>query len=122
MLIDFPDGLPEDVKTKGKKEKETKDEVKEKEEDAEDEDEENENEDDNAAAAKKDKQKPEVKKIKISLMLAQQYSDSIDPKGWYMSEKLDGVRCYWNGKGFYSRNGNIFYAAKFFKEAMPKDF
>jgi hypothetical protein len=28
------------------------------------------------------------------------------PKGWWMSEKLDGVRAYWNGSYFYSRNGN----------------
>ena len=25
-----------------------------------------------------------------------------------MAEKLDGVRAYWNGKNFYSRQGNIF--------------
>ena len=26
-----------------------------------------------------------------------------DPKGWWMSEKLDGVRAYWDGKRFWSR-------------------
>ena len=29
------------------------------------------------------------------VMLAQTYDDSIDPTGWWMSEKLDGVRAYW---------------------------
>lgn len=49
----------------------------------------------------------------ISVMLAMNYDpDRDDPKGWYMSEKLDGVRCYWNGKTMYTRNGNPFYAPK----------
>ena len=43
----------------------------------------------------------------------------MDPTGWFMSEKLDGVRCYWNGKTLYSRNKNIFYAPKFFTEGWP---
>ncbi len=39
-------------------------------------------------------------------MLAQSYDSKVhDPKGWLMSEKLDGVRCYWNGNTLYSRNG-----------------
>ena len=25
---------------------------------------------------------------------------------WYMSEKLDGIRAYWNGKELLSKNGN----------------
>jgi DNA ligase-1 len=28
-----------------------------------------------------------------------------DPTGWYMSEKLDGVRAYWDGEQFWSKNG-----------------
>ena len=47
------------------------------------------------------------KAIKISLMLAQNYDpDKTDPTGYYMSEKMDGVRCYWDGKNMYSRAGN----------------
>ena len=49
----------------------------------------------------------------INVMLAQNFDpDRDDPKGWWMSEKLDGVRCYWNGKTMYTRNGNPFYAPK----------
>ena len=34
----------------------------------------------------------------IAVMLAQTYDpDSHNPKGWLMSEKLDGVRCFWSG-------------------------
>lgn len=30
--------------------------------------------------------------------------------GWYMSEKLDGVRAIWDGKNFITRNGKILHA------------
>jgi len=42
-----------------------------------------------------------------------------DPAGWWMSEKLDGVRAYWDGKQFLSRNNNIFYAPEWFTEGLP---
>ena len=38
-----------------------------------------------------------------------------------MSEKLDGVRCYWDGEKMYTRNGNEFYPPDYFKDALPKD-
>jgi DNA ligase-1 len=51
-------------------------------------------------------------------MLAQTYSPELleDPTGWLMSEKLDGVRCYWNGSTMYTRNGNVFYPPDWFKK------
>lgn len=56
----------------------------------------------------------------ISVMLANTFSETIDPTGWYMSEKLDGVRCYWNGSNMYTRNGHRFYPPKWFTESLPK--
>jgi DNA ligase-1 len=54
-------------------------------------------------------------------MLAENYNpEKHDPSGWLMSEKLDGVRCYWNGSVMYTRNGNHFYAPKWWKEKLPK--
>ena len=39
--------------------------------------------------------------------------------GWWMSEKLDGVRAYWDGQNFYSRQGNMFKGAPdFFKACV----
>jgi hypothetical protein len=32
-----------------------------------------------------------------------------DPKGWIMSEKLDGVRAYWDGAQFWSKRGSYFF-------------
>ena len=31
--------------------------------------------------------------------------DSMEPTGWWMTEKFDGVRLYWDGSQFYSRTG-----------------
>ncbi len=42
------------------------------------------------------------------VMLAEKWEENIDPTGWWMAEKLDGVRAYWSGSGFYSRQGNHF--------------
>ena len=57
----------------------------------------------------------------ISVMLAYAYDpERDDPTGWLMSEKLDGVRCYWNGKDMFTRNGNPFYAPTWWKEKLPK--
>ena len=53
-------------------------------------------------------------------MLAQNYDpDKHNPEGWLMSEKLDGVRCYWNGNKMYSRKGKKFFAPESFKARLP---
>src|SRR5712675_837399 len=31
------------------------------------------------------------------LLLAETWDNAIDPTGWWLSEKLDGVRAYWDG-------------------------
>ena len=36
-----------------------------------------------------------------------------------MSEKLDGIRAYWNGKEFISKNGNKIYAPDWFIKDFP---
>jgi DNA ligase-1 len=53
-------------------------------------------------------------------MLAQNYdADKHDPTGWYLSEKLDGVRAYWDGTAFWTRNGNVFNPPEFFVKNFP---
>jgi DNA ligase-1 len=42
-----------------------------------------------------------------------------DIKNWYMSEKLDGIRAYWNGKEFLSKNGNKIFAPDWFIKDFP---
>lgn len=40
--------------------------------------------------------------------------------GWHMSEKLDGIRAYWDGKKLISKNGNKINAPKWFIKNFPK--
>ncbi|ESK91269.1 dna ligase [Moniliophthora roreri MCA 2997] len=44
-----------------------------------------------------------------------------DPTGWWISEKLDGVRTFYDGKGMVSRLGNPFTPPKWFLDKLPKD-
>ena len=54
-----------------------------------------------------------------SVLLAQKWESEIDPTGYYMSEKLDGVRCLWTGSTMYSRNNKHYYPPKFFTKDFP---
>ena len=36
------------------------------------------------------------------------HENEIDPTGWYISEKLDGIRAFWDGKHLFSKQGTIF--------------
>lgn len=54
------------------------------------------------------------------VLLAQSWSDEVDIDGWWMSEKLDGVRAWWDGKGFWSRLGNPYYAPGWFTAGLPE--
>jgi DNA ligase-1 len=46
---------------------------------------------------------------------------AVNPTNWYMSEKLDGVRAFWNSQtGFHSRNNNPFYAPEWFDAKMKQ--
>jgi len=45
--------------------------------------------------------------------------DTQNIDGWYMSEKLDGIRGYWDGKQLLSKNGNPIYAPNYFTKNFP---
>jgi DNA ligase-1 len=53
------------------------------------------------------------------LLLAERWDFQMDPAGWWMSEKLDGFRAYWDGKQFLSRLGNLLHAPDWFIEGLP---
>lgn len=54
------------------------------------------------------------------LLLAESWDNSQNPEGWWMSEKLDGVRAYWDGEQFLSRQGNLYHAPDWFTAGLPK--
>jgi DNA ligase-1 len=53
------------------------------------------------------------------LLLAHRWENDSDLTGWWMSEKLDGVRAYWDGRRFVSRLGNEYFAPAWFTEGLP---
>ncbi|KAF8600119.1 DNA ligase/mRNA capping enzyme [Ceratobasidium sp. AG-I] len=62
-------------------------------------------------------------KVVPELLLAVKWdlATGADPTGWWMSEKLDGVRVYYDGKKMWSRLGNPFTPPQEFLDRLPKD-
>ncbi len=54
------------------------------------------------------------------VLLAHKWENDVDLTGWWISEKLDGVRAYWDGTRFLSRLGNEFFPPDWFIERFPK--
>jgi len=55
------------------------------------------------------------------LLLANVWNPSIDPTGWWMIEKYDGVRAWWDGQKLWSRKGNLIHAPDYFLAEFPRD-
>jgi hypothetical protein len=47
------------------------------------------------------------------------YENEINVEGWFMSEKLDGIRAYWDGENFLSKNNKIINVPESFKQLPP---
>tara|TARA_B100000315_G_scaffold257212_3_gene305271 strand:- start:3087 stop:3917 length:831 start_codon:yes stop_codon:yes gene_type:complete len=56
---------------------------------------------------------------KPGLLLANVYRDGVVVDDYWVSEKLDGVRAYWDGKQLMSRQGNRFSAPAWFVADLP---
>ncbi len=54
-----------------------------------------------------------------ALQLANIYNSDIHLHDYWVSEKLDGVRAYWDGNKFLSKQGNIYHAPDWFTEGFP---
>ncbi|PWN51490.1 hypothetical protein IE53DRAFT_378908 [Violaceomyces palustris] len=46
---------------------------------------------------------------------------AMDPEGWWVSEKLDGVRAFWDGERLWSRQQLEWNAPSWWKDRLPKD-
>lgn len=53
------------------------------------------------------------------LQLANVYYPGIELQNYWVSEKLDGVRAYWNGKDLVSKQGHVYRAPEWFLEGLP---
>lgn len=56
----------------------------------------------------------------FGVLLAQSWDGVQNITGWLMSEKLDGLRAYWDGEQFRSRQNNVFSTPEWYREQMPK--
>ncbi len=54
------------------------------------------------------------------LLLAKVWDASIDPTGWWISEKYDGIRAHWDGHTLWTRGGNEIAAPDYFVAELPK--
>jgi len=55
----------------------------------------------------------------LPLLLAQQARPSVDPRGWLVSEKYDGVRAFWDGRVLRFRSGAAIAAPRWFTQRLP---
>src|SRR5689334_13871413 len=53
-------------------------------------------------------------------MHGEEWDGKKDLTGWWMSEKLDGVRAYWDGKKMFSRHGKEINCLDEFLDGLPK--
>jgi DNA ligase-1 len=58
-------------------------------------------------------------KATVAVALAQEWTDATDPTGYLVSEKLDGMRCYFDGHQMYTRNGNLVHAPASLVASLP---
>ncbi len=56
---------------------------------------------------------------KPAIQHAANYKTVDDISRYWVSEKLDGMRGYWNGKQLFTRQGNIIYTPKWFTKNWP---
>jgi DNA ligase-1 len=55
----------------------------------------------------------------VALMLAQNWQPDLLPSEFLVSEKLDGVRAYWDGQTLRFRSGRLIAAPAWFTAALP---
>lgn len=57
--------------------------------------------------------------IATRLPLAQDWPTGMSPTGFLVSEKLDGVRAYWDGRQLWTRGGRVLAAPAWFLAGLP---
>lgn len=60
-----------------------------------------------------------VRRDPVPLTLAGEAPEDVDPRGWLISEKLDGARAWWDGSRLRFRSGLPIMAPAWFTAALP---
>lgn len=63
----------------------------------------------------------EVPPTKPAIQQAKTYQAVDNISHYWVSEKLDGIRGYWNGKQLLTRQGNIIHSPAWFTESWPNE-
>lgn len=63
----------------------------------------------------------EVKRQDISVPLANDFYEGADIEQYWYSEKLDGIRAFWNGEQLFTRTGKPIIAPEWFTQGLPKE-
>jgi DNA ligase 1 len=64
---------------------------------------------------------PEPRTPAAGLLLAETWDSAADPNGYWMSEKLDGVRAHWTGASLLSRQNTELAAPEWFVAPLPRE-
>lgn len=72
-----------------------------------------------AFSADKQASDPTAITTEQKLLLAKVWDPSIDPTGWWVSEKYDGMRAQWDGKSLWTRGGGPIHAPDYFLAELP---
>jgi DNA ligase-1 len=72
------------------------------------------------AETKTASEQPGAEKSSPALLLAKVWTPDIDPTGWWVSEKYDGLRGFWDGEKLWTRQGNPIHAPDDFLAELPK--
>ncbi len=60
-----------------------------------------------------------AKQVIPQLTLAKHFQDSLMTHPYWVSEKLDGIRCYWDGRQLHTRNGRVIHPPAWFVKDLP---
>jgi DNA ligase-1 len=55
----------------------------------------------------------------VPIVLAKHFDGVMLSSAYWSSEKLDGIRCYWDGKQLLTRTGKLIHAPKWFIAGLP---
>ena len=62
-----------------------------------------------------------AQKAPAPVMLAEVYRPGMPLDDYWISEKYDGIRGYWDGKQLWTRSGELIAAPRWFTEALPAE-
>lgn len=66
--------------------------------------------------------KPKIADTKVpELLRAFPWDDSVNPKGWLITEALEGLKCMWNGEELVQKSGQVIAAPAYFTQEFPRD-